>query len=341
MINSKIYKHNLFGFSSYKLFLCLIKHNILNIRQFVILGIIWIAIFAGNSSKVSFKEPPPGTVFLSDSLYIDAQPIRVVDYLEFLTHIRHSYTPRLHDSIAKLPLYNLLPDIAYHLYDSLPMDSVFYNKMLTRTWKVLSSDKKIYDVDYHLTSSKYYNYPVVNVNFYQVFEYCRWRTDMVKINYAVRSKSLKQRRKYPINFIYRQVNRTEWEKAMAVYFDDVVKLSDKVNGVEKYNAPAAYIKTRKRKFYYDSENAAEYLKNEIVTTGFNWRDKYGIGDVRYVYYQKPVDWIGFRCICEVLPDTINKPVVVKVKLPKKQKTEKIKTAKPKKKKGIKVENLKR
>jgi hypothetical protein len=313
----------------------------LNIRLFVILGVIWLLLFAGNSSKRLFKETPPGTVYLSDSLYIDAMPIRVVDYLEFLTHIRRSYTPRLHDSIEKLPLYNLSPDIAYHLYDSLPMDSVFYNKMLTRTWKVLSSDRKIYDVDYHLTSSKYYNYPVVNINYYQVFEYCRWRTDMVKIGYAMKSKTLKQRKKYPINFVYRQVRRPEWEKAMAVYFEDIGKLSENVNGLEKYNAPEAYQRNRKRKFYYDSENAAEYLDKELVTTGFNWRDKYGIGDVRYVYFQKPVDWIGFRCICEILPDTVNKQPIVVAKPEKQPKPKKVKPAKPKKKKGIKVENLKR
>ncbi len=313
----------------------------MNIRLFTIVGVIWLVVFAGTSSKRLYKENPPGTVYLSDSLYIDAMPIRVVDYLEFLTHIRNSYTPRLHDSIEKLPLYNLSSDIAYHLYDSLSMDTVFYKKMLTRTWKVLSSDKKVYDIDYHLTSSKYYNYPIVNVNYYQVFEYCRWRTDMVKIAYAVKSKTLKQRKKYPINFIYRQVKRTEWEKALAYYFEDVGKLSDNVNGLKRYNAPYAYVKNRKRKFYYDSENAAEYLDNEIVTTGFNWREKFGIGDVRYIYYQKPVDWVGFRCICEILPDTVNKPAIVEIKPKKKVKAKKIKTAKPKKKKGIKVENLRR
>lgn len=322
-------------------FLCLTKYNILNIRLFVILVFFWMVIFAGSSSKQSFKEFPPGTIYLSDSLYIDAQPIRVVDYLEFLTHIRHSYTPKLHDSIAKLPLFNLSPDLAYHIYDSLPMDTVFYNKMLTRTWKVLSSDNKVYDIDYHLTSSKYYNYPVVNVNFYQIFEYCRWRTDMVRINYAVRSKSLNQRKKFPINFVYRQVSRTEWEKAMSVYFDDVVKLSQKVNGIEQYNAAYEYVKDRSRKFYYDSENAAEYLADELVATGFNWRDKFGIGDVRYVFFQKPVDWISFRCIVQILPDTINKPNVAEEKQIEQPKHEKVKTAKPKKKKGIKVENLKR
>ncbi len=298
-------------------------------------------IFAGLPIKLSFRHLPPGTVYLKDSLYIDKQPIRVVDYLEFLTHIRHSYTPRLHDSIAKLPLYNLSPDIAYHLYDSLPMDTVFYKRMLTRTWKVLSSDRKIYDVDFHLTSSRYYNYPVVNINYYQIFEYCRWRTDMVKINYAVKSKTLKQRKKYPINFKYRQVKRKEWELAMSEYFEDIGKLSDKVSGLKRYNAPEAYVTNKKKKFYYDSQNVAEYLDGDIVTTGFNWQDEYGIGDVRYIYYTKPVDWIGFRCICQILPDTINKVAPPIVKVEKKAKPKKIKKSKQGKKKGIMLEKLRR
>lgn len=303
--------------------------------------IIWLSLFAGLSKKKRLRINPLGTVVLTDSVYIDKQPIRVSDYLEFLSDIRRSYTPALHDSIAKLPLYNLSPSIAHHLYDSLPMDSAFYDRMLTRSWMVLANDRKVYDVDYHLINSKFYNYPVININYYQIFEYCRWRTDKVKLYYAVKCKSLRQRQKYPINFKYRPVKRLEWEKAITVYFEDIGKSSEDINNLDLNNTASAYIYDSKKQFYYQSTNVAEYLEDDLLAIGFNWNDKYGIGDIKYAYYSKPTDWISFRCSCEILSDTINKPII-KVEKPKKApKEKKVKTAKPKKKKGIKLEKLKR
>jgi len=251
----------------------------------------------------------------------------------------------LHDSINKLPLYNLDSNIPQHLYDSLPMDSVFYERMLTRTWQVVSSDKKVYGVDYHLLSSRYYNYPLVNINYYQVFEYCKWRTDKVKLNYAVKCKTLKQRKKYPINFIYRQVKRKEWERTLSMFFEDVKPVSQSLLNIELVNAATPYVPQGKKKlFYYESENVAEYLDGEIVAVGFNWRHEYGIGDISYVRYKKPTDWVGFRAMLEVLPDTINKvrPLPAVQEKPKKTKAPKSpKKKKEKKLKGIKGEDIKR
>jgi formylglycine-generating enzyme required for sulfatase activity len=307
---------------------------------------LFIGLAANAKKKGPFKEPPLGTVYLKDSLYLDKQPVRVSDYLEFLSDIRRGYTSKMHDSILKLPLYNLSPDIAFHLYDSLKFDSIFYERMLTRTWQVLSSDRKVFGVDYHLLSSKYYSYPLVNVNFYQMFEYCRWRTDKVRLYYAVKCKTLKQREKYPMNFKYRLPQRKEWELAMSLYFDDVEKLSESMNDQVVQNTEAPYFSNGRQSFYYNSTNVGEYLDGGIVTTGFNWHEKYGIGDVRYIYFDKPTDWIGFRCICEVLPSDGHKPAKVEKPSSTAQKQEETKPAKPKKEKekklrGIKAEKVKR
>ena len=317
--------------------------------RYYILFIISLITFSATAKdkKPLFKDFPPGTVMITDSLYIDKQPIRVIDYLEFLHDIRNSYTPKLHDSINKLPLYNLNPNIPAHLYDSLPMDSVFYERMLTRTWQVVSSDKKVYGVDYHLLSSRYYNYPLVNINYYQVFEYCKWRTDKVRLHYAVISRTLKQRKKYPINFKYRQVKRKEWERTLSLYFEEVKTVSQSLKNINLVNAATPYVpQGKKKKFYYESENVGEYLYGEIVAVGFNWKGEYGIGDISYIRYKKPTDWIGFRTIFEVLPDTINepRPISTTPEKPKRIKTPKTKTPKKKKDKklkGIKGEDIKR
>ena len=288
-----------------------------------------------------FKHLPYGTVRLTDSLYIDKQPIRVMDYLEFLSDIRHSYTPRMHDSISKLPLYGLSEEVAYGLYDSLSMDTVFYERMLTRTWQTIANDKHIYDVDYRLRSSKYFSYPIVNINYYQIFEFCRWRTDKVRLHYAVKCKTLKQRKKYPINFEYRIIKHKEWEKAMSVYFEEVGKL--KRVGVDKALSNIAKPYPKKENFSYESVNAAEYLENNIVTIGFNWIDEAGLGDVSYMYFEKPCDWVTFRCVCEIKSDG-TKPIVKEKKMPKKELQRTNKPApKPKERKvkGIKTEKAKK
>ena len=324
-----------------KNFFIILKCNQLKIKSFVIVVIIWLSLVSGLTKKGPLIQNPMGTVFVQDSVYIDKQPIRVRDYLEFLADIRNSYTPKLHDSINKLPIYNLNPNIAYHLYDSLPMDSIFYNKMLTKCWQVLTSDRRIYSIDYHLTGSTYINYPIVNINYYQVFEYCKWRSDKLRIYYAVKNKTLRQRKKYPINFKYRAVKREEWETALSTYFEDVGKLSEEINNGLIDNTPKPYDVSKNKNMYYESTNAAEYLDGAIATVGFNWNGKYGIGNVKYIVVNKPMDWLTFRCACEILPDTVNKPVEIKQKNEKEEKTPKIKEEKTKKKKGIKVENLKR
>ncbi len=321
----------------------------MNIKPYILFIFLLVISFSAVAKKKKplFKESPPGTVMISDSLYIDKHPIRVIDYLEFLHDIRNSYTPKLHDSINKLPLYNLNPQIPRHLYDSLPMDSLFYKRMLTRTWQVVSSDKKVYGIDYHLLSSRYYNYPLVNIGYYQIFEYCKWRTDKVKLYYAVKCKTLKQRKKYPINFIYRQVRRKEWEKTLSIFFEEVKTVSKSLSNISMVNAATPYVSENKKKpFYYESDNVGEYLAGDIVAVGFNWKEEYGIGDISYVKYTKPTDWIGFRAMFEVLPDTINKPIIVKEELSKPIKNKKPKSKPSKKKtdkklKGINNEDINR
>ncbi|MCK5847180.1 MAG: SUMF1/EgtB/PvdO family nonheme iron enzyme [Bacteroidales bacterium] len=314
------------------------------VSKLLILGVLYfLGLFAKlNDNAIVFKYIPYGTIYLSDSIYIDKQPIKVYDYLEFLADIRRSYTPSLHDSIQKLPLFGLSEDEAYHIYDSLPMDTVFYNKMLTRIWKTVGNDKHIYEVDFHLTRAKYYNYPMVNMNYHQIVEYCKWRTDKVKLKYAVECSNLYQRKKYPINFEYRIVKRKEWEKAMGTFFEDVGKIKTIEVNPEMSNLAKPYVSKKKKKFCYESINAAEYLDDNIITIGFNWIDEAGIGDVSYMNFERPTDWITFRCVCEILPDKVNSAEIVSTPAPAKKPEKKKIVKQPKKEvKGIKTEKAKK
>gem|GEM_PF-1044811 len=305
-------------------------------------GLLWLLLLSVVCVYASPTKPPLGTVYLDSNLYIDQQPVRVIDYLEFLHDIRKGYQPKVIDSINKLPLFGLNENEALSVLLPNKFDSLFYDRMLLKTWQVLSSDRKVLGIDNQIMGNKYYNFPVVNVGYYQMIEFCRWRTAKVKLHYAVNSMSLKQRQKYPIDFQFRIIKRSEWEKAMAIYFENVVKLEAKNDAEIGVNDPAPYPDRSQNYFAYISENVGEYLADDIVSTGLNWNTKYGIGDVRYVYYNNPTDWVGFRCICEVK----NAPIVVEqpVKKPKEkekpaQKVEE--EPKAKKLKGIKSEDVKR
>jgi len=264
--------------------------------------LLWgILLAASMAKKRLFKSPPPGTVALTDSLYIDKMPVRTIDYLEFLAAIRNSYSPRMHDSIAKLPSYGLDISTVHEMQSKMKWDSLYYVRMLTRTWITYANDIKKYDVDYRLKNPKYYNYPIVNISYVQITEYCKWRTDMVKIHYALISSTEKQRQKYPLNLEYRLPTKKEWDKAMGRFFSDIVKLDKLTTRNSNYLNNVASIYEQKKNFQYNSNNVAEMLDRFIITTGFTWDEEYDIGNVSYVKYQEPSDWAGFRCVCEILP----------------------------------------
>jgi len=270
-----------------------------------------ILLAATVSKKLRFKQPPPGTVRLTDSLYIDRHPVRVVDYLEFLSAIRNSYSPRLHDSIQNLPDFGLKQDQVYRLFDKTPWDSLYYLKMLTRTWTTYANDIRKYDVDYHIKNPRYYEYPVVNITYRQVAEYCKWRTDMVKIHYALISSSEKQRQQYPMAFKYRLPTRKEWDKVVGRFFSKIEKFDKLTHNKDDLLSNLASPYPDKKSFQYQSGNVGEMLAKFIATIGFAWDESLEMGSVQYIKWQEPVDWIGFRCICEILPQGGKKKKVVK------------------------------
>ena len=247
---------------------------------------------------------PPGTIRLTDSLYIDKFPVRVGDYIEFLNSIRFFYNTALHDSIKKMPSFGLTDMDIMGLREVFLGDSLEYIQMLTRTWITYSNDERKYDVDYHLKSKRFTNYPIINVSYRQMIHYCSWRTDMVKLHYATMCKTEKQRRKYPMNFVYRMVKRKEWEAVLGDFFYDIDKngQENNANTNKPNNVVRAYEKQKGRDFYYDVNNAAETLDKAIVAFNFKWNEKYHIGDISYFKFDEPSDWISFRCICEILPE---------------------------------------
>lgn len=254
-------------------------------------------------ARGDLKNPPPGTIRLTDSVYIDKFPVKIKDYIEFLSSIKSFYSEACHDSLVKLPKFGLSDEDIQGLMKTFQGDSILYLKMLTRTWVTYSNDERRYDIDYHLKSPKFYDFPVVNITIEQMRYYCQWRTDMVMLYYATNCKNEKKRLKYPMNFKYRLIKRKEWELSISEFFYDIKKkkTDNKVKS-EPDNVLKPYLYEKDVEFYYDTENAAETLDNEIVTFDFVWNSSVKIGNISYFKFEEPCDWVTFRCACEILPE---------------------------------------
>jgi hypothetical protein len=261
--------------------------------------------------KRLFKDNPPGTARITDSFYVDRTPIRVIDYLEFLSAIRNSYSPKMRDTIKTLPKWGLNKDILEELQNHFEWDSIYYDRMLTRSWTYYANDEKTYDIDFRIMNPQYYYYPLVNVDYMQVNEYCKWRTDMVKIHYAVISTTEKQRRRYPMNLKYRLAKKSEWEQLLGDFLGQVETLNNNADKYEKMMDNISSPYENNYSFNYSSKNVAEMLEGFKITTGFVWDEKYEMGAINYIQFNEPTDWIGFRCVCEVLPEKVKK-VEVKI-----------------------------
>ncbi len=273
--------------------------NVIRLKYFLI--VVLAVLFLAN--KPAFKNSPPGTIPLTDSLFIDKFPVKVRDYIEFLNSLRYFYNDQLSDSLKKLPKYGLTPADIDGLTQHFHGDSLLHQRMLTRTWVTYSNDERRYDVDFHLKSTKFLDYPIVNITFEQMRYYCKWRTDMVMLHYATSCKTEKQRQKFPMNFKYRMVKRKEWELTISKYFHEIQRPENQKNNAERpNNMIRPYYYSKKRSFYYDVDNAAETLDNAVVTFNFKWNSSVRIGNISYFKFEEPMDWISFRCICEILPE---------------------------------------
>ncbi len=267
------------------------------INFFFVFLLFFILLGAKNEKRL--KEPP-GTLRLHDSLYVDQYPVSTRDYRSFLGALKTYYCEEFHDSVQKLPLWGNTRakiDSIKMYYDG---DSLLFEKMLPRMWMTYDNYRKKYEVDYHLTNPRFIDHPVVNIREEHIKMFCKWRTDMIKIYYSVISKNEKVRNKYPLNFKFRIIKKDEWEQILSDNFLDVGK-ADKKRSLENMNIPKPYKRKRGRKFYYDVDNAAELLDDNVVAVDFQWTQSVKMGNISYMNFNEPAAYISFRCVCEVLP----------------------------------------
>lgn len=118
-------------------------------RYLLFLG---IAILCLGARRPRADVIPPGTMAITDSLYVDVAPIRNLDYLEFLYWTKRIY------GVNSATYKSILPD--------------------TTIW--LKADSSLHELQVtYLRHPAYRNCPVVGVNHKQGTLFAKWRTDRV------------------------------------------------------------------------------------------------------------------------------------------------------------------
>jgi hypothetical protein len=236
-----------------------------------------------NSQVVNFNNKvetkiPPGTIYLNDSLFIDKTPISNIEYLFFLSTIKHFWSLENHDSIWKLPKYNLKINLS-NVKNLNPNNMRLYIAMSINESFNITKEKLIKEYLHH---PNYNDYPLLQITKQQAEMYCLWRTDIVLLNWAKKSKTKQERDQYPQNIKYRLPTTKELKNAI-----DFFKRKNKLR-ITKEKSPLKFKVTKSDVF--SLYNISEFTLDSIPF-GKNWKNSKEI--------ITPNDYTGFRCICEI------------------------------------------
>lgn len=249
--------------------------------------------------KMPFKPKvnPPGTVWLRDSLFIDVSPVKNLDYKEFESFVQIAYSKELRDSMKNLPLFG----VDMNRFQSY-MRLCGPDKQMAAKMKVPLDAK----LSWSMNMNEYYNspdfrdYPVVYLSFIQAAAFCEWRTDMTMLLFSVSSKNEKQRAKYYTKVRYRLPTIEEWEYAMEKFRENIYT-NYSVYAGERCATIEAVPQKRNLEFVYIPHNISEMSATEKTAVGISWRDNDTTDNYsKTVSYAGPRDWLGFRCVCEIV-----------------------------------------
>lgn len=243
------------------------------------------------------KIPPPGTVWVNDTLYIDVNPVTNIEYREFLSFLVYTYSKKVRDSLDNIPLFGLNHDNFRSFMQKEGPDYEFYQLMKIPYHHLLSWAQSL---DEYLTSPIFNDNPVIYVTYQQAQEYCLWRTRVVMLLWATKSKNQKQRNKYYTRIRYRLPTPEEWDLVIEKFKDNI--FTNKA--ILPYNIACTYPvipQRRKLKFYYMPGNVAEMTSEENIAVGISWKDTDSTDNyTKRVSYLGARDWLGFRCVCQIL-----------------------------------------
>lgn len=244
------------------------------------------------------KSAPPGTVWLRDSVFIDVNPVTNLDYRSFIGFLKDTYSKSVRDSLKNLPAYGVRNE-SFKSYmrlegpDEELRTLVEIPSTMTLGWNM--------EMNEYLNSNSFSNYPVVNVSYKQANLYSEWRTDVTMLYYSCASKDEKDRdRRYYKKIRYRLPTVDEWQYAIEKFGKNIFTNYASFAG-ERCATYSAIPQKKNIDFFYIPRNVAEMSSQEKTALGMSWRDTDTTQNyTKVVNYKIPGDYIGFRCVCEIV-----------------------------------------
>lgn len=244
--------------------------------------------------KFAKMKSPPGTVRISENLFIDKTEIRNIDWKEYLQWIKELYGERSDEYKSSLPD--------------------------TSVWVLHGKMGKPLGV-FYFSHPAFDNFPVVGISYEQAKAYCSWRTDKTNESLFIKKKDKEYKsNKIPDNipkvYQYRLPTKDEWEKVARIDISEKTKSKIARSGslnhnlkYEKsidgfaYTAPVMSYFPNKIGVFNIIGNVAEMIDEKGIAKGGSWNNTEDeVTIVKNYYYNNPESWIGFRCICEKVND---------------------------------------
>ena len=225
---------------------------------------------------------PPGTVKIFSHLYMDETEITNASWLEYRTWNKNTFGASSTEYLSSAP------------------DSTVWGNELDQ---------------HYFTHPAYHQYPVVGITWHQANRFSQWRSERV-MEYIHKLKLKNPKKQYPTKINYRLPTEQEWEEVAAVGYSEKTqkKLTKKHADCNKSNfdsdntadsisttAPVHQYWPNKYGTYNMFGNVAEMTIKEGIAKGGSWKElETEVTVLTESNYQKPTNWVGFRCICEVV-----------------------------------------
>jgi len=277
------------------------------------LACVVLLLITGNAAAQKEKIAPPGTIHLKDNIYIDKVPVSNNAYKEFLYSIQRFWSQKTHESLNVLPNYGLRfieGDINVHVTDrtgadvidsaNLQPDDALYQQMKIAGNLIIDLATNL-TMDYYGKAIQYGNNPVVYITHEQAAMFCKWRSDMVMLQYAISANSQNQRKRYYSKVTYRLMTEDEWKYAYNQNAE--LLLSDfgiRTDPNQKSFANYVPVDSRRKESAFNiyANNFAELLLEKKSMIGVLWNNNTQDSKNIVTKSYAPASNIGFRCVCE-------------------------------------------